>query len=111
MQCRQAQNNTARSYGRRRAQDRLSTELREQFLAAIYAGQPFRQVLRDLGLTPNQVWGLARTDPDWSAALDGALMAARWADLQHGTTPAYMRGCVCKDCREHQRERMAGNRK
>jgi hypothetical protein len=43
--------------------------MRQQLLDAIYAGQPFRSVLRDLGLTPNQVWGLTRTDQQWSADL------------------------------------------
>ena len=33
-------------------------------------GQPFRTVLRDLNLTPKQVWGLTQTDQEWSAALD-----------------------------------------
>lgn len=77
---------------------------------AIYAGRPFRQVLRDLGLTPNQVWGLTKTDAEWSAALDGALMAARRDDLEHGTNAAYVAGCVCNECREHQRQRMARNK-
>jgi hypothetical protein len=109
-QCRQAHNNTLRSYGRARALDRLPIEVREQLLAAIYAGQPFRHVLRDLGLTPNQIWGLARTDDQWSAALHGALMAARRNDLEHGTNAAYVQGCVCKECREHQQLRMDRNR-
>lgn len=81
-------------------------ELRQQLLDAIYAGEPFRQVLRHLGLTSNQVWELTRTDPEWSAALDGALMAARRDDLEHGTNAAYVAGCVCRECREHQRLRM-----
>jgi len=63
-------------------------------------------VLRDLGLTSKQVWGLTRTDEEWSAQLDAALTARR-DDLQHGTTPAYVRGCVCSECREYQRVRMA----
>jgi hypothetical protein len=75
------------------------------------AGQPFRQVLRDLGLTSNQVWGLTRTDDEWSTALDGALMAPCRNDLEHGTNAAYVRGCVCKECREHQQLRMGRNRK
>jgi hypothetical protein len=61
-------------------------------MAAIYAGQPFRQVLRDLGLTSNQVWGLTKTDPEWSAALEAALTAARRDDLEHGTNAAYVAG-------------------
>jgi hypothetical protein len=76
----------------------------------IYDGQPFRTVLRDLGLTSNQVWGLTKTDDDWSAALEADLTATRRDNLQHGTNAAYVRGCVCSDCREHQRIRMARNR-
>jgi hypothetical protein len=30
-----------------------------------------RAVLGNLGLTSNQVWGLTKTDDDWSAALEG----------------------------------------
>jgi len=34
---------------------------------------------------------------EWSAALEAALMASRRDDLQHGTTAAHVRGCVCID--------------
>jgi hypothetical protein len=110
--CRHAHNDTQRAFGRARAQKRLPVELRQQLLDAIYAGQPFRATLRDLGLTPNQVWGLAKTDQEWSAALEVALTATRKSDLKHGTNAAYVRGCVSSECREHQRVRMAqtGNR-
>src|ERR671911_430349 len=47
--CRQMQSNAAR--GRRKAQERLPTEMHQRLLDAIYAGQSFRRVLRDLGLT------------------------------------------------------------
>jgi hypothetical protein len=67
-------------------------------------------VVRDLGLTSQQVWGLTKTDAEWSAALEGALTATRRDDLKHGTNAAYAAGCVCNDCREHQRRRMAKNR-
>jgi hypothetical protein len=40
---------------------RLPVEVRKQFLDAIYSGQPFRTVLRELDLTSNQVWGLKLT--------------------------------------------------
>jgi hypothetical protein len=63
--------------------------VRQQLLDAVYAGQAFRAALRDLRLTSNQVWGLARTDEEWSGQLEAALMATRRDDLQHGTTPAY----------------------
>jgi hypothetical protein len=84
--------------------------MRQQLLNAIYAGQPFRTALRDLGLTANQVWGLTKTDEEWAAALEAALKASRRDDLRHGTNAAYLQGCVCKDCREHQRQRMARQR-
>ena len=61
--------------------------MRQHFVEALYAGQSFREVLRDLGLTSNQVWGLAKTDQEWSEKLEAALTATRRNDLQHGTTP------------------------
>jgi hypothetical protein len=51
----------------------------------IYAENPFREALRDLGLTSNQVWGLTMTDEEWSTALDAALTTTRREDLEHGT--------------------------
>lgn len=29
--------------------------------------------------------------------------------LKHGTDAAYVRGCVCGDCKEHQQRRMGRN--
>src|SRR4029453_18658946 len=86
---------------------RPPAEVRLKLLDAIYSGQPFRQILRDLGLTSNQVWGLTKTDHEWSEKLEAALTATRRDDLKHGTNAAYVRGCVCSECREHQRLRMA----
>ena len=85
-------------------------EKRRQLLDAIYTGKPFRAVLTDVDLTSNQVWGLTKTDEEWSAALEAALMATRRNDLEHGTNAAYVAGCVCSDCRAHQRQRMAKDR-
>jgi hypothetical protein len=70
----------------------LLLELRQQVLDAIYAGQPFRTTVRDLGLTPNQVWGLTKSDEGWSTALEAALTASRRVDLQHGTNAAMSAG-------------------
>jgi hypothetical protein len=84
--------------------------MRAQLLDAIYDGKPFRQALRDMGLTPNQVWGLTKTDEEWSIALEAALKGTRRNDLRHGTNAAYVAGCVCRECREHQRQQMAKNR-
>jgi hypothetical protein len=108
--CREAQNDAARARFRRRAQARLPAEMRQQLLAAIDKGTPFRAALGDLGLTSNQVWGLTKTDEEWSTALEAALTASRRGDLQHGTNAAYVAGCVCGECRSHQRVRMAKQR-
>jgi hypothetical protein len=72
--------------------------------------QEFRAILRDLDLTPNVVWGLTKTDAEWAESLGGALEANRREDLEHGTNAAYVQGCVCSECRENQRIRMAKNR-
>jgi hypothetical protein len=109
-QCRAAHAETQKAFGRARGQDTASPERRRQLLDAIYAGQPFRTSLRNLGLTPNQVWGLDRTDEGWSAALEAALTASRRLDLQHGTNAAYVAGCVCGECRSDQWLRMAKQR-
>ena len=108
-QCRRAHADDQRTRGRAWAQKRLPLEVRQQLVDAIYNGKPFRTVLRDLGLTSNQVWGLTRTDQEWSKTLEAALMATCRDDLQHGTNAAYVRGCVCWECRTHQRIRVARN--
>jgi len=89
-QCRRAHSDTQRAWGRARAHKRLPLEVRQQLLDAIYAGQPFRTVLRDLDLTSNQVFGLTRTDDEWSTKLEAALTASRREDLEHGTDAAYI---------------------
>jgi hypothetical protein len=70
-----------------------------------------QQILRDLGLTSHQVWGLTKIDEELSSQLEDALTAMRRDDLKHGPTAAYVRGCVCSECREHQRRLMARKRK
>ena len=108
--CRRAHNDLARTRRRANAQARLPIEVRQKLLAAIYDGQPFRAILRHPGLTSNQVWGLTKTDQEWSKNLEAALTSTRRDDLQHGTSAAYVAGCVCMECREHQRVRMERDR-
>jgi hypothetical protein len=104
--CREAQNDAARARFRRKAQQRLPAEVRQQLLDAIYSGQPFRTALRNLRLTSNRVWGLTKTDEKWSEQLDATLTSTRRDDLKHGTNAAYVAGGVCSECRENQRIRM-----
>jgi hypothetical protein len=108
--CSRAHADDQRTRKRAWAQKRLPVEVRQQLLDAIYAGQSFRSVLRNLNLTANQVWGMARVDREWSAALEAAVTVSRRNDLKHGTNAAYVHGCVCSECREHQRQRMAKDR-
>jgi hypothetical protein len=96
-QCRAAHADTQKAFGRARAQQRFPVELRQQLLDAIYAGKPFRTALRDLGLAPNQVWGMTKTAEEWSTALEAALTASRRVDLQHGTNAAYVRAVSARN--------------
>src|SRR5215207_11268591 len=59
--CRQAHTDAERSRKRANAQARLPAKVRQQLLNGIYADTPFRTVVRDLGLTSQQVWGLTKT--------------------------------------------------
>ena len=92
--CRMAHRENARVRKRTKAQARLPMEVRQKLLDRIHAGRPFRTVVREFGLTPNQVWGLTNTDEEWSTALEAAWMASRRDDLEHGTDAAH--GCVCR---------------
>ena len=58
----------------------------------------------------NRVFGLTKTDQEWSEKLDAALTAARRDNLQQGTNAAYIQGCVCSECRAYQLVRMGRNR-
>jgi hypothetical protein len=88
----------------------VPVEVRQRLLEVIYAGQPFRTVLRNLGLSSNRVFWLARIDEGWSEKLETALTVGRRDDLVHGTNAAYIHGCVCSECRAHQQLRMGRNR-
>ena len=53
------------------------------------------------------MWGLTKTDEEWSEKLEAALTTARGDDLEHSINAAYAHGCVYSECRQHQRIRMA----
>ena len=108
--CRQAHADAERSGRRARAQARLPAKMRQRLLNGIHAGTPFTTMVNDLGLTSQQVWGLAKTDQEWSTALETAVTTARRDDLEDGTNAAYVHGCACRDCRDHQQRRMGRNR-
>jgi hypothetical protein len=64
----QASADDVRARLRRKARARFPVELRQQLLEAIHEGKPFRETLRELGLTSNRVFGLARADDKWAHA-------------------------------------------
>jgi len=94
--CRTAHSDDGRARKRATAQARLPAYVRQRLVAAIYAGQPFRAALRNLGLTSNQVFGLSKTDEDWSTPLEASLTVTRRDDLQHATNAAYVAGCAAR---------------
>jgi hypothetical protein len=60
-------------------------------IGGVYERQRMRMIL-----TSNRVFGLARTDQEWSIKLEAALTASRREHLEHGTNAAYLHGCVCQ---------------
>jgi hypothetical protein len=94
--CRQAHADAQRSGRRATAQARLPAKVRQRLLEGIYAGTPFRTVVRDLGLTSQQVWGLTKTDEEWFDKLETALTATRRDDLQHWLAVSAANAAVIK---------------
>jgi hypothetical protein len=74
----------------------------------------FRTVVRDPGLTFQQVWASPRPTRRGRPrspylGIESALyqkFAARRDDLEDGSNAAYANGCVCRDCLEHQQRRI-----
>ena len=60
--CRKAHADAERSRTRTNAQTRLPAKVRQQPLNDIYAGRQFKTIVRDLGLTSQQGWGITKTD-------------------------------------------------
>jgi hypothetical protein len=77
--------------------------VRQHFVEALYAGQPFKVVLRDLGLTSTKFGGSPRRMV--SGRLRWTALSRTPAETTSGTVrmPHTVRGCVCSECREHQR--------
>ena len=83
--------------------------MRQQLLDAIYSGRPFRSLLRDSRPTPSQAWGLAKTDQEWSAALEAALTATHRTDLRHATKPHIWRGVPARSAGSTSASELAKN--
>ena len=55
--------------------------------------------------------GTSADDLEWPQKLDEVLRVTRDPGLRHGTASAYAAGCVCRQCRDYNRERGLGRRR
>lgn len=78
----------------------VTGETADMLLTLLAAGHALRITCDRLGVTTQAVHGRAQWDPEWSTALDAALMAGRDPDLPHGTHKAYRQHCRCPECRD-----------
>lgn len=75
--------------------------VRDQLLARLASGEHLTDVCADLDITSNRVHGFTAYHSGWADALDGALMAGRDPELDHGTVKGYRhQRCRCPECRE-----------
>lgn len=73
---------------------------RAKILRALAHGRSVDEALLGTGLTPGNLYGIAKWDQEWAAQLDSALLAGRDPRLRHGTEVAYKVGrCRCPECR------------
>lgn len=102
--CRTTRQGPDRDHRRQLAAAKFSEVTRKLLLARLADGEHLSEVLTDLELTPQQVYGWRAFDPAWADALDGALMSGRDPALQHGTVMTYRHGhCRCPECKEAKR--------
>jgi hypothetical protein len=88
-----------REYERRQAEKSLPPAVRAELIERLRRGELFASAVQALGISPSQVWGRARSDPEWGAQLQSTLDQARPTDLRHGVQSSYNRGCRCTECR------------
>ena len=108
--CRQAHADAERSRKQAKAQTRLPAKSGSSFSTAFMQALPFRTIVRDLGLTSQQVWGLTKTDQAWSTTrgcTDRSPRTTAWNTAP--TLPTRTAACA-GIAEEHQQRRMGRNR-
>ncbi len=110
-QCRAAGAAYAREYERRRAEKQLQPAVRAELIERLADGELFGSAVQALGISAYQVWGRARSDPEWGALLQLTLDQVRPTGLRHGVQSGYTRGCRCTDCRAAMKRTLRGNRR
>jgi hypothetical protein len=84
---------------RREAERQFPPEKRAALIELLSQGMWFKQAAAQIGVSPKQIWGRARSDPAWGAELQATIDRARPTDIVHGRQSAYRRGCRCSECR------------
>ena len=89
-------------YRHRIAAERFPASVRRIVVARLAEGEHLTDVCTSLEITTRMVHGFKAYEPGWAEALDGALLAGRNPDLNHGSITAYRHGrCRCPECREY----------
>jgi hypothetical protein len=88
-----------REYERRQAEKQLPPVVRVELIERLRRGELLASAVQALGISAYQVWGRARSDPEWGALLQSTLDRARPTDMRHGVQSSYNSGCRCTDCR------------
>lgn len=81
----------------------LSKEVRAQILEGLRGGYRLTEVVPEVGVSHQAVWGAAEVWPWWRQEVEEALMVGRPRGINHGSTRGYKRGCRCRECREAKR--------
>jgi hypothetical protein len=90
------------TYRKQTATARFPEVVRRMLTARLAAGEHLTDVCRSLETTTQQAHGFKVFDRTWAEELDGALLAGRDPDLNHGTITAYRKSnCRCPECREY----------
>jgi hypothetical protein len=97
--CRTAGNAYARQYERRQAEKLLPPVVRAELIQRLRRGELVASAVQAIGISTYQVWGRARSDPEWGTLLQQTLDQARPTDVRHGVQSSYNIGCRCTECR------------
>jgi hypothetical protein len=97
--CRDASAAIQRERERVEAERQFPPDKRAALLDLLGQSMPFKQAVAQIGVQAHQVWGRARSDPDWGAELQATIDQARPTDINHGRQSTYRRGCRCSECR------------
>jgi hypothetical protein len=97
--CRAASAALQRERERLEAGRQFQPEKRVALLELLSQGMRLMEAAAEIEVSPQQIWGRARSDPAWGAELQATIDRARPTDVGHGRQSAYRQGCRCSECR------------